>query len=261
MTAQRRQWGINIASLLPWSWGPAGPRRAWQIARKAGFDGLQILPFRGWDRPEVAIPTQSVISLESAWNTGPLSRALLRAIGRLDHPHPTIKDWLLFGASRERCHDWQLRAARHFRRAILSQHVVGGWHSHPIEIHPELGLSLDQYRAYPGGLVWDTRQVRRRGRDGALPPVTADWRGFLDGLAHHQIIRLIHINTTTDEVVEAAWHRETEFVAMLQRLARATPMSCPVILELAPKPFWSPGKLAGYLAGIRSGLASEYFKA
>lgn len=265
MTAQRRRWGINIASLFPWSFGPGGPRRAWAIAQQAGFDGLQIMPMHGWDRPEEEVPSESVLSFEGAWNIGPLYRAMLRAIGWLDHPDPTIKDWLLFGANRERCHDWVLRTARHFNPAIYSQHSLGGWCSQPVEAHPELGRTPDEYLDYPGGIVWDTRHIRRLGRDGKAPPVTDNWRQFLLQLAVTNQIKLIHINASSAELAEAVFlsqtlYEESEFTEMLKGLHWQTRTTLPpVILELAPKPFSSRRKLSSHLAGIRDVLANEYF--
>lgn len=60
-----RKVGINTASLLPWSIGPRGPALSVEIAQAAGFNGLQILPLRGWTRETMAgIPQDFVLSWE-----------------------------------------------------------------------------------------------------------------------------------------------------------------------------------------------------
>lgn len=69
MIQKNRILGINAASLLPWSLGPWGATLSLYIARAAGYDGLQILPLKGWGI-NCSIPQKNVISYEYAWNTG-----------------------------------------------------------------------------------------------------------------------------------------------------------------------------------------------
>lgn len=74
-----RKIGFNVVMALPWCLGPGGLHRAIELSRLAGYDGLQILPLRGWSAGDLkGVDPERIIAMEDAWNYGPLWRALAR---------------------------------------------------------------------------------------------------------------------------------------------------------------------------------------
>ena len=238
-----RRIGVSVVCMLPWSLGRNGLARAAIMARLAGFQGLQILPMRGWDELTFteASPNQ-IISFELAWNCGSLWKAVLRHLHLAGEESPLLHDWLLFG----KCDDTERRAEmifHHFQKTsmFITHDVI---HVGVMEMHPELDLEVGVYADYPHGLVWDTEHVIRSGRHGQ-PPITDDWEKLLDEVGHN--IRLIHVKDPINP-------------KMLKALAEKT--TCPVIFEARPplgKTFKPPMKHAQkrateWLAGRRTFL-------
>jgi len=221
--------------MLPWCLGRYGLNRSATLAYDAGFQGLQILPMRGWDHLTFSgISSEKIISFELAWNCGPLGSAIIRSshafslkvlryfkLGALtealpspNENRPLITDWFLFG----NCDATERRAElmfHHFQKTsmFITHDVI---HAGVVEMHPELDLEVGIYANYPYGLVWDTEHVIRSGRHGQ-PPVTDDWEKLLDEVGHN--IRLIHVKDPVNP-------------KMLEALAKKT--TCPVIFETRP---------------------------
>lgn len=260
----KRQIGISVASLLPWSLGKDGFRRSIDLIAKADFDGLQILPFRGWifcdDEDEYGKKTNLdasgvsglnsdlVISFEDAWNSGSFFGALQREAVQLitrkcirEHK-PRLWDWFLFG-SREQSEKAVQGFIKYFPQAI---YVSNGW---PKYIKREYGTELcpemipksdkstrdeifDRISRILNSIVWDTKHILRGRRHGE-PPIALttnsshdNWRELLEKI-HVEQIKLIH--------VKPKFPSELELHKMLNSLAKKTQGTlCPVILEDKP---------------------------
>lgn len=61
-----RQIALSNLSLLPGSLF-RGPEKTWEIAQKAGFDGMKINPLREWDAGEVRYACIPVLAFEGPW--------------------------------------------------------------------------------------------------------------------------------------------------------------------------------------------------
>jgi len=221
-----RKYGLNTVSLWPWSLGSFGPFRSIEMASKAGFDGIQALPMRLWDYRFKGDWARYVISYEDAWNYGPLWKALLREIGLMGEPAPTLLDLFLFGRER----------MLPFPNAIFSVH-----HGlkHPpktavvTEIHPELWTDTQSYVDYSqlrGRLCWDTWHVRRPHRKTGA--TIGSWRELLI-LLPAEAIGLIHVHPTKEEIPGFLRGESSELTAMLVALRLKNP-NCPAIIEVFP---------------------------
>jgi len=226
MKTPPRVYGINVVTLFPWSLGPGGFQRSVALATAAGFNGLQVLPLRGWGSLD-ALDASKVISFEDAWNGGSFSRALFRSLRLLsDVAAPSLLDWILFGP----------RASKTFQlvRSRLDQafYVAHDFGSNTIlEINPEAGISTMAYKEYPHGLCWDTLHVRRPCR-GSSEEIR-NWKTLLKAVVPQ--IKLIHVHPVRGEVA-ALLSGDTSFelVYMLELLGDVLAKDVPVILEVNP---------------------------
>jgi len=212
-----RKIGVSVISMFPWSLGKNGLARSVMMAHEAGFQGLQILPMRGWDHFTFSgVLGEQIISFELAWNCGSFWKAILRHLHLAGEENPLLHDWFLFG----KCDATERRAEmmfRYFQRTsmFITHDVI---HVGVMEMHPERDLEICDYASYPHGLVWDTEHVIRSGRHGQ-PPITDDWERLLDEVGHN--IRLIHVKAPMNP-------------KMLKALAEKTTADVPVIFESLP---------------------------
>lgn len=206
-----RKIGVSVISLLPWSLGKNGLFNAWKLARIAGFDGLQLLPMRGWDKvTPKTIPPNFVISFEDAWNCGKLLPSIGRELHLLGENHPRFHDVVLFGACTEVKERFNALFTHLGGTAMLVTH--NSRQAGVLEMNPE-----DNHTRH-GGVCWDTKHVVRSGTNGESP-ITRDWRTLLEIVRHN--VRLIHVNDSAPIDPK-----------MLVALAEAT--DCPVIYEAKP---------------------------
>jgi hypothetical protein len=213
----RRKIGVSVISLLPWS--IISLPLAVGIAGSAGFSGIQLLPLRGMNGKNIwEISDNFVISIENAWNSGTLSGTLKRLFRLSGEKNPTLKDWLFFGETPDVKRRMGIIKDR-FPDALYVVHSAGRG---IVEIHPELRLRDIDYARIGIDVVLDTEHWIRGGRHGE-PPVTTDWRRFLQILNPNQI-KLIHFKPGYPSAQEAR--------AILLELAKIT--NCPVILEARP---------------------------
>lgn len=242
---KERLFGVNVASLLPYSLGKYGFKRSIKIAVDSGFDGLHILPLRGWNNiPKRGIPQKYIISFQEAWNGGSFISAIRREFKQrttgkyLDEQNPLLIDWLLFGSWRNSYAKMELFFER-FPWAFYSYYrdpIVRRGLKELIELCPELGwngVRRLQRLHEPTGFVWDVEHITRKGRQGE-PPLTKDWRSLLDKLKPEEI-KLIHVTTNLHEIAELP--------EMLRALAEKTSETmCPIILEDKPRITLHPEK-------------------
>jgi len=236
MEKNKRIFGVNIATLFPWSWGPWGFHASLALALSAGFDGLQILPMRGWGNICLTEEEkQRVIAMEDAWNGGKLRYALWREAAIIWHRKkgksmgmewerfPRLHDWLLFGSWVKSYEVMRNHINTFDLGQIVTYHI---WNRNlPVEICPENATMFPEGPInYPPGIVLDTEHLTRCGRHGQ-PAI--DWKKLLDRLDSNQV-KFIHVKPHAPEVAELR--------KMLLALAELTHDSrCPIILEASPR--------------------------
>jgi hypothetical protein len=243
----RRRFYVNAASLIPWSLGSGGPKRAVELAAKAGFDGLQLLPLRGWTLDTIGtIPEGVIVAYEDAWNQGTLAGAVSRQLGMVGDEQPLLLDWMLFGSKPlDVTHFGQL-----FHKALKIVHNT--WDFGSYEINPEGGFPR------PGKpVVWDTLHIRRPRRDGALSTLS-HWRTLLAQLEAR--INLIHVHPTIGAETESLRAGcESELNTMIRVLGKHTPKAVPIVLEVAPI-ISTPSGTVEYLNRLRGRVCELMLK-
>lgn len=230
-----RQYGVSVVSLFPWSLGPKGPEKSVDMALEVGFDGIQVLPLKGWSYKRVRDWEKHVLAYENAWNYGHLWQVPLRHLG-VRPKGPTILDWVMFGKEH----------STFFPNAVYSAHLMQPGAA--TEIHPELATDIDEYVNYcqnGGKVCWDTYHVRRNKRDGTLG--IQDWRQLLLRLPPSSI-ELIHVHLVKNEV-EKFISGGGDLMEMLVALKRFAPEAIAVI-EVAP-PLKTPQGTVDFLSKVR----------
>lgn len=221
-----RLFTVSCVSLFPYSIGRKGFRRSMEMAERAGFGGIQGLPLRGWEHLE-KFPTDTILSIEDAWNYGTLSKGLMRTFKLADDPYPTLIDWALFGPKPHKA----LNTLRNlWPGASYISHDFG---ETLMEINPEASINHKPYLSYLPGLVWDTWHVRRPHRRNGT--TIEDWDVLLEQLPSESI-QLIHVHPSAEEsfrLIKGSCGPELE--RMLEALQRKTANSnCPIVLEVTP---------------------------
>ncbi len=191
---------VSLASLLPWTSWPFSwlCSRFIERAQKAGFTGLQAVPFRGiWRATSWSLP---VFYKEHAWNPVwvvfqvlPVLKNLRFMWGASGLPAGP-KDWVLFPTP------WACHATE---RRLPGQTIDHDFKPGAtlVEICPELGTPeqiADLCRRLGVWLVFDTQHFLRPKTHLGEPSVLANetnWREALRVLAPY--IRVIHVKSTT----------------------------------------------------------------
>lgn len=231
--------GINIVSLLPWSLGRNGLMRSWKIASELGYDGLQVLPLKGWKGFHRA-PWDNIISFEEAWNNGSFIDALRRTFTDPENEKlPTLLDWLLFGKKEES--EEVFSAFRNVLSAAMHiVHILDSHYPYPLEINPELGwdagnavrvLDLD---AMP--LVLDTLHLRRLGRHGEPPlfSTVSNCLYFISELDKEKVA-FVHFHPKDDNELKGFLRGEpTNSLRLILIGIYSRGVNCPIIVEIPP---------------------------
>jgi hypothetical protein len=183
------RYGISTISLWPYSLGPGGMARSIDMAREAGFFGIQAVAMKGWGDVKVSNLSRFVLSYELPWSDG----SLINEIKKIKRPKDILNvpiNVAFFGKL----------GSQNYPTAIHSEHdfvSVDQWAT-AVEIHPDLCLDTAPYLnyAYDGGkLCWDTYHVRRDHRE--RPDVSISWVRLLYMLPE-QSITLVHVHLTDD---------------------------------------------------------------
>ncbi|HOM77993.1 MAG TPA: hypothetical protein PLT50_02180 [bacterium] len=238
MKPQMRKYGVSALSTGLGAVGFIGPWYALDTAFRAGFDGIQYLPLRGWSKVDPASIGDFVLSYEDPWNKGSLLQAVGRTLGLLRDPAPTFLDWVLFGR----------KYAPEFPHAIKSVHRVeeGG----ALEIHPEFWDDPQQYVCFcrnGGHVCWDTLHVRRPHRETGLNPWV--WEDLLMALPEGAI-SLIHVHPTREEISTFLRGEKLGLTEMLLLLREKAP-NVPAILEAFPPLMLRKKPLVAWLSRLR----------
>lgn len=240
---KKRKIAVSAASFFPWCLGQGGIKRAIRLAKRAGFDSLQILPLRRWVDFS-GVDKEYVMSYTPEWNSGTWWGAFRRTLGLAGEECPLILDMVLFGSDQAVTSSMDaIRSA--FPEAIYVARVPG---TNPLEIHPEAGLTVDEYVQYPYPLIWDTWHSRRPMRYGQGRQITNDWQKLLASVAAK--ICQIHVHPTVKEIIGLVrGDPQMELIRMLQALGKVT--DCPAVIEVAPLVFGIPSLQVALLRKIR----------
>ena len=213
------RYGISLASLLPWSmqswfWPWGSPTRAARWAKEAGYEFLQVLPFRGTTgREQYDLP---VLYKEGAWNAAfGLCQVLRHQLGAAGMPSGPLD--LVF-----------------FPDPLTCRRVVKGWkarfishsfkmHRMLVEICPELEMTSQEIAAKCEidniQLVLDTEHLVRDRRpfdsnfgkkphpffpgvnlsEGEMPDFGAI-RAAIEPMAHHIVV--IHVKSVAPGTID-----------------------------------------------------------
>lgn len=228
-THARRLFGISTVSLFPHSLGLNGLRNAWDIAFYAGFDGLQVLPMKGWDFNKNAFAHANVISYEDAWRpVQPFPQSALSG---------DILNWLAFGQNYATT---LAKIKRYYPRAMPVGHHPDM--QHVLEMKAEANLPVSGYLNYSQGLVFDTLHIFE------CPDL--DWPTFLSQVRKERI-KLIHLHPRLNQIDSFLRGEQSELTAMLDQLNNVTRFSkCPVILEFFPPMHMLRGDLMKFLKAM-----------
>lgn len=235
MNSPKRQLGVSVITLIPWSYGPGGFGRALRLAKRAGFDGLQVLPLRGWGL--LGYPKywdNGVISWEDAWNTGSFWEVPLRHLGRRPDG-PLFLDWVLFPNKKA-----PVLGATYVAHYLDSFGVV--------EVHPELSLDPEWYaqQAFNGfRFCIDTHHLTRPHR---VIGDKLDWENILLALPTKSV-ELIHLNLRDSNALEE-FKNDTGRVSRICSWIEVRYPYVPIILEVPPLAL-HPKKLVEELVKLR----------
>lgn len=233
-----RRMCVSVVSLVPWSLGPEGPRRARELAGRAGFDGLQILPLSGWTPKAIrAIPERKVVAYREPWGG---QGSLRRHLGWAGQEQSLLWDWLLFRGRLMNTASMTSTFPKALR-IVHNKYLKGDVY----EINPEWGLPKSIFQS----LAWDTSHVRRAPWDGGTSPL-GHWRHLLASL-QPEAVKLILVHPTEEETGKLLACFKNELTDMLKELGRRT--SAQVVLEVAPR-FHNlkQERLIGFLCALRA---------
>ena len=262
----KREYGVNVLSLYPWSSGKGGIGRAVSMALDAGYDGVQALPLRGWGGREYGILGSFVISYEGSFANGGFFEAsfnsLRKMVGKLLKTKstqlisPLFEDWLFFGKDNR-----TLPSNPHALKIVHKVEEIE--EKAMLEIGPDAGIS-GSYKDFVisngcGRLCWDTFHVRRENRRADQTKPMDEWETVLASLPSNSI-GLIHVhpvqNSKVDELDLLLSGKYCELVTMLRCLRDTT--NAPAILEIVPpmvrKPFdgfWTMKRTVEYMSKVR----------
>lgn len=180
MTPQIPRIGVSIISLYPWSIGLGGPERALRIAKRAGLDGLQLLPLRGLRKSDLKkLPPNSVISYEGDWRGfEPGTTTPIKG---------TLRDTALFGS-----HEDVAEKISWFKELFPKALPIDTKESDCLlEISPANSTKLSDYFNHPIGLVVDTKHLWQE------PLIYSPPVYFLKQLEQQNKIRLVHFQPAT----------------------------------------------------------------
>lgn len=237
-----RLYGINVVNLFPWAYGPSGMKRAVKLAKKAGFDGIQFLPLRGWKTSKKEDYEDSVISYQAAWSSGSLWKRLYFQRSSGQKLSLLLRDWFLFSNSLDPNFNHATYCTPFMDPPVFHMCMV-------TEIHPEIGTDIQTYVDFckrGGRLCWDTWHVVRK-RAGIHPGIKS-WRELLNSLPA-DAIGLIHVHLFPKEL-ESFLCGCNNAANMLKELKRKAPKA-PAIIEIEDSELRLPKDMVEYLSEIR----------
>ncbi len=250
--------GLSVVSVLPQTLVPRyGLWYAEYIAREAGYDGLQMLPFwpfSWYDLESLKRSGFPVLSYEGSWNGMYFDdRTTLGRMLRLDSG--LLLDTALFGTEK-RVKNILAYFSELFPDAIRIDIDPCGVR----EISPHHRMSRNQWLGYRGGVVLDTHHIYEFPfiKDGI------DAMAFVKDVFDENTVKVVHIQFRNKEKLEIFLRSEDS----LQSLAlfvlsemRDRCISLPIIVEIHPKilPLGRKGRIS-VLGSIRQKIQSHLNK-
>lgn len=254
-TSNRNKIGLSAVSLFPHSLVPEyGLWYAEYVAREAGFDGLQLIPFwtyteRSFSSLECGLP---VISYEGSWNRMYFDeRTTLGRIMRLDPG--LLKDTLLFGTQKRIVYILEL-FQKFFPEAISIDIKPRGVR----EISPHHKMSRNQWLGYTGGVVLDTHHLW----EFSFIKDRMDAMRFTEDLFDSGNVVMVHVQMRDEKVLMRFLKGElSSFEAYVLSLMHLYSMSAPIIAEIHPRilPFGRESRIR-VLGAVKKKIESFFEK-
>ncbi len=216
-----RLYGLNVASLWPWSLGTYGPEKSIEMAKAAGFNGIHALPMKFWNYDRFKKWEKHVISYQDAYMYGPFWQTILRHLHIMGEPAPTIFDWLLFGKNYSTI----------MQALYVTPIVIDGA---CVEINPELSSNHRNFvRLAISGVKFclDTYHIRRNNR--TLGKFFIDWENLLEYLPRENVA-LIHVHPQKNEIAQLLKGDTTSQIIRIMSTMQNRFPNVPVIVEVFP---------------------------
>jgi hypothetical protein len=221
--------GLSAVSLFPHSLLPEyGLWYTEYVAREAGFDGLQLIPFwtytkRSFNSLKCGLP---VISYEGSWNHMYFDNRT--TWGRmLWFDRGLLKDALLFGTKK------RVACILGFFQEFFPEAISIDIKPRGVrEISPHHKMSRNGWLGYRGGVVLDTHHIYE------FPFIRndADAAKFVGDLFDVNNVVLIHVQMRDKKKLKAFLSGEmTSFEAFVLGIMSLRCISLPIVVEIHPK--------------------------
>jgi len=250
-----RKYGINVISLWPWVIGENGIDVAVRMASAANFDGLQVLPLRGWTHEKLVEYSYPVISQEKSFNNGNIFECFVntsKSVLGITNAEgaPRMVDWVLFGKNRE-----LENLGGDVLYCVHDDNEAGDVYEISPKKSKEFKNSLNGDLLFNRDLCIDTRHIRGFDRRSDREIKAKNTLELLRKIPS-DLIKLIHINpiktSSLDEEELLFLGKDCELIEMLKILGKKS--NAPVILELVPKINLSEGGRVSYLNLLRKAV-------
>ena len=186
--------GVSVLTALSQVYGSNGPQIALEIARRAGLDGIQLVPLRaGWTDENLRnLPPENVISYEGLWKKFPANG-------------------LLFNKSLIKKFAW-------FFPEALTVDLPEGL----AEISPYNPYDQFFYENNPAGVVFDSWHIKGL--------KIKNKKEFVNRLMENRQIKLIHFQTRNKEELKSFLCGGNLGFELFVQVVKNT--NCPIIIEL-----------------------------
>lgn len=243
---RKRICAINCVSLIPHTL--MGPAHTVEIAVKSGFDGIQLLPLRGWPYRKILTIRDHIVSQENAWqqyqnNNGSLLKAIMSTLRNIKSPEFRLGEWLIFNKS----------TLPPIPGALQCTNIPLDLTGYVLEVSEETSTDLKLYETWvKEGYKFciDTNHLDRPHRINGLKIGGGDWDKTLK-IFPKGSIGLIHIRPRDKKELNLFMNgKPCALLDKIEALSGITSIDVPWVLEIAPR-LRSKKNLIKYLSLLR----------